>query len=77
MKTINETKKAKTTFLGAFIFYFLIAFEFAYIAGPFAAFFYSGYSPILNFFNKSPALSLVIQFFFPHTVRETSSKVKI
>lgn len=73
MKTINETKKAKTTFLGAFIFYFLIAFEFAYMAGPFAAFFYSGYSPILNFFNKIPALSWVIQFFFPHAVRETSS----
>lgn len=69
----NHNKTVKKTFWGAVLFYFLIAFEFAYMAGPFAVYFYSVYSPVLNFFNKSPLLAGIISFFLPHTVRETSS----
>lgn len=60
-------------FIIAFLFYFLIAFEFAYMAGPFAAFFYSAYSPALNFFNNIKPLSWVIQFFLPHATQNSSS----
>ena len=63
----------KRTFWGAFLFYFFIAFEFLYMASPFAVYFYSLYSPVLNFLNQNPALSWLIHFFMPHAVRETSS----
>lgn len=63
----------KGTFWGAALFYFLIAFEFFYMAGPFAAYFYSVYAPALNFFNDIPILSWLNSFFLPHAVRETSS----
>lgn len=69
---MNKTKKG---FWGVFVFYFLVAFEFAYMAGPFAVYFYSVYSPVLNFMNRIPALSWMIKFFLPHVVRDTSSPV--
>lgn len=69
---MNKTKKG---FWGVFLFYFLVAFEFAYMAGPFAVYFYSVYSPVLNFLNKIPAFSWVIRFFLPHVVRDTSSPI--
>lgn len=69
----NQYKFAKKGFGAAFLFYFLIAFEFAYMAGPFATFFYSAYSPALNFFNKIPILSTLTQFFLPHVCQDTSS----
>ncbi|ERK29012.1 methyltransferase family protein [Clostridium intestinale] len=71
MKTKNNLIKG--TFWGAALFYFLIAFEFFYMAGPFAAYFYSVYAPALNFFNDIPILSWLNSFFLPHAVRETSS----
>lgn len=71
----KEYKSAKKGFWAAFLFYFLIAFEFAYMAGPFATFFYSAYSPALNFINKVPILSRLIQFFLPHVVVNTSSNL--
>ncbi len=71
MKTKNSV--AKGTFWGALLFYFLISFEFFYMAGPFAAYFYSAYAPTLNFFNDIPILSWLGSFFLPHAVRETSS----
>lgn len=72
-----KTKKTliKSTFWGATLFYFLIAFEFFYMAGPFAAYFYSVYAPALNFFNDVPILSWLNSFFLPHAVRETSSSL--
>lgn len=69
----KQYKSAKRGFGAAFLFYFLIAFEFAYMAGPFATFFYSAYSPALNFFNKIPVLSRLTQFFLPHVSQNTSS----
>jgi len=73
METSKQNKAVKGSFWGAFAFYFLIAFEFFYMAGPFAIYFYSVYAPILNFFNRSPVLSWLSNFFLPHAVRETSS----
>ncbi|MNP01883.1 hypothetical protein D3C76_937110 [compost metagenome] len=61
------------SFWGAWLFYFLIAFEFFYMASPFAVYFYSIYEPALQFFNQSPLLSWLISFFLPHAVRETTS----
>ncbi len=73
METIKKEGMAKKTFWGAFLFYFLIAFEFFYMASPFAVYFYSIYRPALDFFNASPALAWLISFFMPHAVIETSS----
>ena len=72
-ETVNQGKAIKRSFWGALAFYFLIAFEFFYMAGPFAAYFYSVYAPALNFFNSSPVLSWLSSFFLPHVVPETSS----
>ena len=66
MEANNETiqnRAIKRSFWGALAFYLLIAFEFFYMAGPFAAYFYSVYAPALNFFNRSPALSWLSSFF--------------
>lgn len=71
MKTKNRLIKG--TFWGAALFYFIIAFEFFYMAGPFAAYFYSVYAPALRLFNDNPILSWLNSFFLPHVVRETSS----
>lgn len=71
----KQYKSAKRGFWAAFLFYFLIAFEFAYMTGPFATFFYSAYSPALNFFNKIPILSRLTQFFLPHVSQNTSSQL--
>lgn len=68
-----NVKKTKTGFFSVFLFYFFVAFEFAYMAGPFAVYFYSVYSPVLNFLNEVPVLSTLIRFFLPHVVRETAS----
>lgn len=68
-----NNKMVKSTFWGASIFYFLIAFEFLYMAGPFAIYFYSAYKPALNFFNDSILLSWLTSFFLPHAAQETSS----
>jgi len=69
----TKTKFAKGAFVSALLSYLLIAFEFFYMAGPFAAYFYSVYSPALNFFNSIRILSWLNQFFYPHAVRETAS----
>ncbi len=73
MKVSKQNKAIRGSFWGVFAFYFLIAFEFLYMAGPFAMYFYSIYAPILNFLNNSPILAWLNRFFLPHAVRETSS----
>ena len=73
MNTIDQTKAVKGSFWGALVFYVIIALEFTYMAGPFAMYFYSVYAPVLNFFNRSPALAWLSSFFLPHAARETSS----
>ena len=69
----NQNKIIKRSFWGALAFYLLIAFEFFYMAGPFAVYFYSVYAPALNFFNQTSALSWLSSFFLPHVVQKTSS----
>ena len=74
MATETNEKTVKRTFWGAAVFYFLIAFEFFYMASPFAVYFYSVYRPVLDFFNQSPKLAWLVRFFMPH-VTETSSAI--
>ena len=71
MKTKNIAIKG--TFWSAALFYVIIAFEFLYMASPFAVYFYSVYAPTLNFFNDVTILSWLNSFFLPHIVRHTSS----
>ena len=57
------------------VFYILIAFEFLYMASPFAAYFYGVYGPGLDWLQGSRTTSWLIQFFMPHVVEETTSLV--
>ncbi len=70
---IQKNYMAKKAFWTVAIFYLLIAFEFLYMASPFAVYFYSIYGPGLNFANESSALSWLSSFFLPHIVVDTSS----
>jgi protein-S-isoprenylcysteine O-methyltransferase Ste14 len=63
----------RRSFWAAAVFYIVIGFEFLYMAGPFAAYFYSVYRPGLNFLNETPALSGLTRFFMPHIVADTAS----
>lgn len=54
-------------------FYVLIAFEFFYMASPFAAYLYAVYGPGLDWLQASWATSWAIHFFLPHIVAETRS----
>lgn len=54
-------------------FYILIAFEFLYMASPFAAYFYGVYGLGLDWLQDSRTTSWLIQFFMPHLVEETTS----
>jgi protein-S-isoprenylcysteine O-methyltransferase Ste14 len=54
-------------------FYVLIAFEFFYMATPFAAFFYGVYGPGLDWLEGSALTRWSIQFFLPHLVEQTRS----
>ena len=54
-------------------FYVLIAFEFFYMASPFAAYLYAVYGPGLDWLQTSWATSWAILFFLPHVVAETRS----
>lgn len=53
--------------------YLLIAFEFFYMASPFAIYFYSVYNPGISFLNHFPSLAWLTGFFLPHLVEETRS----
>lgn len=69
----KNTKTAKRTFWAVVIFYFLVAFEFFYMASPFAVYFYSVYKPGLLFLDKFPQISWLTGFFLPHLVESTQS----
>lgn len=73
MSVQTQKKTAKRTFWAALAFYLLIAFEFFYMASPFAMYFYSVYRPSLNFLNQFPGGAWLVSFFLPHIVIETSS----
>lgn len=71
----NKDGVVKKGFWIAFAFYFLIAFEFIYMASPFALYFYSVYKPSLNFINDYSTLAWLSHTFLPHFVAHTSSPI--
>jgi protein-S-isoprenylcysteine O-methyltransferase Ste14 len=73
MNSHVQGKSAKRTFWAVALFYLLIAFEFFYMASPFAVYFYSVYRPGLSFINDYPRLAWLTRFFLPHIVAETTS----
>ncbi len=73
MSTGNTGIQKRGTFWALAAFYMLIAFEFFYMASPFAIYFYSVYKPALDLLNKVPGLAWLVGFFLPHIVLGTSS----
>ena len=65
--------QARGALLVSGVFYVLVAFEFLYMASPFAAYFYGVYGPGLDWLQGSDSTSWLIQFFLPHVVEETDS----
>lgn len=75
MSEQDLNKSTKRTFWMIALFYGLIAFEFFYMASPFALYFYSAYRPGLNFLLEIPGMAWLTGFFLPHIVIETSSPI--
>lgn len=55
--------------------YALVAFEFFYMATPFAAYFYAAYRPGLTLFDRVPWLSVLGRTFLPHIAVSTNNPV--
>ena len=72
-ETGSGTLQARRALWASSVFYVLIAFEFFYMASPFAAYFYAVYGPGLDWLQVSGTTSWIIQFFMPHLVEETRS----
>ena len=77
MKSETENGKgrsrARRALWASLAFYVLIAFEFLYMASPFAAYFYAVYGPGLDWLEGFGGTSWLIQFFLPHIVEDTRS----
>ena len=71
--TDKEATQARRALWASCVFYVLVAFEFFYMASPFAAYFYAVYGPGLDGLQASGPTSWTIQFFMPHLVEETRS----
>jgi protein-S-isoprenylcysteine O-methyltransferase Ste14 len=69
----KQDRSSKRTFWTVALFYGIIAFEFFYMASPFALYFYSAYRPGLNILLDVPGMAWLTSFFLPHIVIETSS----
>lgn len=69
------TDRSKPLFWTAAAFYALIAFEFFYMASPFAAYFYSVYGPGMDWLQALPVADWTLWFFLPHLVEDTKSDV--
>lgn len=70
----NDTPRGhKRLFWTAGAFYALIAFEFFYMASPFAAYFYSVYGPGMDWLQRLPLADWTLWFFLPHVVADTRS----
>ena len=72
-QTENNAVNARRALAVTSAFYILIAFEFLYMASPFAAYFYGVYGLGLDWLQDSRTTSWLIQFFMPHLVEETTS----
>lgn len=71
----KDTKGSKPLFWTASAFYALIAFEFFYMASPFAAYFYSVYGPGMDWLQALPLADWTLWFILPHLVEDTRSTV--
>lgn len=71
----KTTDGSKPLFWTAFAFYALIAFEFFYMASPFAAYFYSVYGPGMDWLQALPVADWTLWFFLPHLVEDTRSSL--
>jgi len=73
MTDAHKTKTGRAAAWASFAFYALIAFEFFYMASPFAAYFYGVYGPGLNMLSDNRLTSGLMSFFMPHIAAETKS----
>lgn len=74
--TSDENKSAvhaRRALWATSVFYALIAFEFFYMATPFAMYLYAVYGPGLDWLQGFEITHWTIQFFLPHLVEETRS----
>lgn len=69
----GDVRLARSTLFASIAFYVLIAFEFFYMASPFAAYFYAVYGPGLDWLQGFGPADWTIRFFLPHAVEATSS----
>ena len=69
----NKQQTGKKNIWIVAVLYFLIGFEFIYMASPFAVYLYAVYGKGLDFLNESPILAWLSRAFLPHIVKETSS----
>jgi protein-S-isoprenylcysteine O-methyltransferase Ste14 len=69
----DPSQPARRALLVSLAFYSLIAFEFFYMATPFAAYVYAVYGPGLDSLQGFGGTSWSIGFFLPHIVAETRS----
>ena len=56
----------------AWIFYFVIVFEFLFMITPFALYFYSAFRPAIHWLNSNPYTSWLTAFFLPHFAQTDS-----
>ena len=75
MANTNTGATQKSAAFAACLFYAVVAFEFFYMASPFAAYFYGVYGPGLDLLSQNSMFALLTQFFLPHIVRETESAI--
>jgi protein-S-isoprenylcysteine O-methyltransferase Ste14 len=73
MEIHAQEKTIRKGFWAALFFYLLIAFEFFYMASPFAVYFYSVYRPGFDVIGGYPQLAWLFTFFLPHIAAETGS----
>lgn len=69
----NQARLARRTLYASMVFYALIAFEFFYMASPFAAYFYAVYGPGLDWLQGFGPANGLIRFFLPHAIEATTS----
>lgn len=62
---------------GSFIAYLLLGLEIFIMISPFAAYFYSLYSPVINFLHASKYTSWLAEFFLPHFVFIDNPVIKL
>ncbi len=72
MNSQSHVRVARGTAWTVGLFYLLIAFEFFYMASPFAFYFYSAYLPGLELLERTPWLAWLTRFYLPH-FSDTSS----